>query len=944
MRDGLVSYEAGGSPFPEFRRGQTEVLEVARQAIKEGRLGLDLEFSPATGKAHIIGTASKSLSAGARFSAELCRQIVREASESNAQFVGHSVLDADKPIVEGYLGHETPLTAWDDSMLRGYLCNSDWCSQPGKTEDDDDKGALGLMNLGTMGTYYLGVPLWKRCRDIGCTGPCPEHDEEWYCAVDSWAGLRIADKAREEMTKRNIPEKLYEDLKKLSIYCGDMQRRGVAIDREWVERLEKGIVEKKAELFPSEMKLATPRSKKEKKVWSTPFNPNSPKDIIKWFAENGLPLEAKKGSPTGKDTIRKTLERALKKFRIPYDIDRKSGILEVVEEEADIPEAVDYLLRLDRYKRAGKGLKSWFDDEYFGADGYIHPRFIVTGTATGRLASSGPNFQNIPKRGFGSLVRAAIVPREKGLQLLKSDKCLAPGTRILTKDLRWVAIEKLIPGDEVVGFDEKLGGFNHCMRHAHVVKTDRVLKNSVRLTFASGKQIICSTDHQWVVPRKKRSGGGATRTWVTTEDLVIGDTVAKFIEPWEENTSWEAGWMAGMFDGEGSFYRSSAVNGQNEGPTLDLLEAVLQKDGFTYHRSVRPQQQQKRATANYVRLFIKGAFSGIRVIGYYRPPRLLPKAIARIEGLRSWGKCSEVDRICNIETIGQQELIAVQTSTGTMIAEGLMTHNCQLEMRIVFFYAGEEVPAGDPFSRIVNDNVGLLDDAARNASAKVRDIAKSIVHAGDYLEGLAVVGDTDLAKERIQKEISLGARLVFDGKNGREKWEYRGGYVSFTGANLAERIFGDKSLANRARALQIQEAYFRTHPGVRRWQQEVSREVERTRAIRSYTGRSLQLYGTPEDDLKLACAFLGQGGGADEVQEAMLRYQAIGHTALLQVHDELVFEAPADWTDSEIKKFFSIFSAPSERFDGREFPVDVQKGMNWCAAGEMNPHGLVEVA
>lgn len=691
MRDGLVSYEAGGSPFPEFRRGQTEVLEVARQAIKEGRLGLDLEFSPATGKAHIIGTASKSLSAGARFSAELCRQIVREASESNAQFVGHSVLDADKPIVEGYLGHETPLTAWDDSMLRGYLCNSDWCSQPGKTEDDDDKGALGLMNLGTMGTYYLGVPLWKRCRDIGCTGPCPEHDEEWYCAVDSWAGLRIADKAREEMTKRNIPEKLYEDLKKLSIYCGDMQRRGVAIDREWVERLEKGIVEKKAELFPSEMKLATPRSKKEKKVWNTPFNPNSPKDIIKWFAENGLPLEAKKGSPTGKDTIRKTLELALKKFRIPYDIDRKSGILEVVEAEADIPEAVDYLLRLDRYKRAGKGLKSWFDDEYFGADGYIHPRFIVTGTATGRLASSGPNFQNIPKRGFGSLVRAAIVPREKGLQLLKSDKL-------------------------------------------------------------------------------------------------------------------------------------------------------------------------------------------------------------------------------------------------------------QLEFRIVLFYAGETPPKGDPFSKIVNENLGILDDAAKNMSGKPRDVAKSIVHAGDYLEGLAVVGDMDLAKERIQKEISLGARLVFDGKNGREKWEYRGGYVSFTGANLAERIFGDKSLANRTRALQIQEAYFRTHPGVRRWQQEVSREVERTRAIRSYTGRSLQLYGTPEDDLKLACAFLGQGGGADEVQEAMLRYQAIGHTALLQVHDELVFEAPADWTDSEIKKFFSIFSAPSERFDGREFPVDIQKGMNWCAAGEMNPHGLVEVA
>jgi DNA polymerase I-like protein with 3'-5' exonuclease and polymerase domains len=74
------------------------------------------------------------------------------------------------------------------------------------------------------------------------------------------------------------------------------------------------------------------------------------------------------------------------------------------------------------YKAAGKGLKAWFDDRYFHDDGLMHPRFIPTGTSMGRLSSADPNFQNIPRIGFGKRVRKAIVPRDPSLKLTKADK------------------------------------------------------------------------------------------------------------------------------------------------------------------------------------------------------------------------------------------------------------------------------------------------------------------------------------------------------------------------------------------------------------------------------------------------------------------------------------------------------------------------------------------
>jgi DNA polymerase I-like protein with 3'-5' exonuclease and polymerase domains len=684
MRSRLFGTSGRNTSFPEYSSDTEGFLKVSQEALGEGQLGLDLEFDPTRKRPHIIGVASRERSAGIWWDNELAKEVIGQALEKKVPIVGHAVMDADKPVVEHVFGWQTPDDAWEDSMILGYLCNSDFASMPGKQEDENDKGSLGLMNLWSMGSYYTNLPQWKKCTGKLCDNrPCPTHNERWYCAVDAWAGNIITYKASEELKTLGISRDLYTDLKRLTRYCSDMSAKGIKINRDLVAQLETKVASSKSDLFPSEMRLRTERCKKESQHWLTPFNPNSPKQKCEYFKEFGISLVDRQGKPSAnKETVRKALERELRRLKVHHTVDKSSGMLEISEGAREYPQYVEYLYCLDQFMRAGKGLKSWFDEKYFDKKDIVHPRFIVTGTSTGRLASSSPNFQNVGKRGWASMVRAAIVPRSDKLQLVRADKG-------------------------------------------------------------------------------------------------------------------------------------------------------------------------------------------------------------------------------------------------------------QLELRIVLFYAGAENPAKDAFTWLTTKANGAFDRAASKFSMKPRDIAKSVAHAGNYLEGLVWLSDQDLRTTTKQREIKAGALLVF------EDWVYRGGCVGVTGANLAERLFGDRSYEHRKDALAIQEIYFNAFPSIRNWHRKVSQEIDSTHMIHSHTGRALRLYGSPTEDLKLACAFLGQGGGADEVQEAMLRYQELDQTALIQVHDELVFEVPKEWDKDKIVSWFEPFCQPSKRFGNWIFPIDISVGDNWGVYNaDTNPGGM----
>ena len=145
------------------------------------------------------------------------------------------------------------------------------------------------------------------------------------------------------------------------------------------------------------------------------FNPRSPKAILEWGKENKIFFPS-----ADKDSVQTVLEKEAANHGYVGDkFDEIREQLDVDSENLDPTLGIIY--RLYTYKILGKGIESWFNDRYFGNDGLLHPRFVGTGTSTGRFSSSRPNYQNIPKRGWGKRVRRAFVPRNPSSLLVEAD-------------------------------------------------------------------------------------------------------------------------------------------------------------------------------------------------------------------------------------------------------------------------------------------------------------------------------------------------------------------------------------------------------------------------------------------------------------------------------------------------------------------------------------------
>jgi len=258
----------------------------------------------------------------------------------------------------------------------------------------------------------------------------------------------------------------------------------------------------------------------------------------------------------------------------------------------------------------------------------------------------------------------------------------------------------------------------------------------------------------------------------------------------------------------------------------------------------------------------------------------------------------------------------------------------QLELRMCLYLAGVDPREikGDAFMWLVNKAPEDFAEGVRviGGGVTARDVAKSMSHAGDYFEGFTVLKEIDLRKIRIQQMINAGALEV------HEDWEFRGGVVAFTGANLAERMFGDKSWPNRKKALNLQNIYFKNFPMIREeFHKKLTKEIDESRMVVSPTGRFMHLYGTPEKDAKHSAAFKGQGTSADFVQEVLRHYYRAFKRGdefslpTLQVHDELDFEVPRVWSDKRLIEFVQPMVQESKLIPGFICPIKAKVGNNW---------------
>lgn len=255
--------------------------------------------------------------------------------------------------------------------------------------------------------------------------------------------------------------------------------------------------------------------------------------------------------------------------------------------------------------------------------------------------------------------------------------CVAPGTRVLRADLHWVPADELRVGDDLAGFDEERTGdlAARGWRPTTVLGVTRLIEPCYRLTLADGTALVSSSSHRWL--RRERARGA----WLATEHIQPATVypshttkLVKLFEPWEEDRSWGAGYLAAAFDGEGCLTQTARpprgdrlmlVFTQLDNAMLAAVQAELRERRFAYSMSP-PRPDAVR------HLHVTGGVSEVlRFLGAIRPRRLLAK-FRPLDGGKMQGTPVEV---VEKEYMGERPVVGLTTSTGTFIAEGFASHN-----------------------------------------------------------------------------------------------------------------------------------------------------------------------------------------------------------------------------------------------------------------------------
>lgn len=261
--------------------------------------------------------------------------------------------------------------------------------------------------------------------------------------------------------------------------------------------------------------------------------------------------------------------------------------------------------------------------------------------------------------------------------------CITPEMRVLTEDLRWVDAGKIQEGDWLLAFDEyntkgrTTGGRRQ--KRAQVVSIQRFEQDTYRVRTPRGS-LDCSGDHRWLV-----RGFRDVYRWATTEELMKWQprNVLWITSPWSLLENRDAGYLAGLADGEGTLHQNDKAPSKGKALGVTVLtntnehvieecRKALERRGFSF--SLKRYSRKNPAHQDITVIYLTGGLWKQRqFLGSVRPPRLLSQHDASLPH-RLLG---EAVPVLSIESLGTREVVALQTTSGTYIAEGFAAHNCE---------------------------------------------------------------------------------------------------------------------------------------------------------------------------------------------------------------------------------------------------------------------------
>lgn len=251
--------------------------------------------------------------------------------------------------------------------------------------------------------------------------------------------------------------------------------------------------------------------------------------------------------------------------------------------------------------------------------------------------------------------------------------CVTPETPVLLSDLTYRKAGDLKVGDELVGFDEHVvDGERRKFKPSFVTEVCTRTLECIEIETSDGVKTVASEDHPWLV----RSG--TAHAWQLTKNLRLGSRLLSIGKPIDRMNSWEAGYLAGVLDGEGSIEAKGRLKfSQQENACLKESLQILGKFGISTRRNENGAKDRGFEPCYSVALNPGRENAGVehlRLLAMLRPPRIMEEHGRRLWEGRSVQIADEVE-IVGIRRVGLRETAAFSTSTATFVANGILTHN-----------------------------------------------------------------------------------------------------------------------------------------------------------------------------------------------------------------------------------------------------------------------------
>lgn len=251
--------------------------------------------------------------------------------------------------------------------------------------------------------------------------------------------------------------------------------------------------------------------------------------------------------------------------------------------------------------------------------------------------------------------------------------CVAPDTPVLMSDLTYRAAGDLKIGDSLVGFDESVPP-RHRRRFRKAVVTEmlEIELECIEIETSDGVKTVASEGHPWLV----RSG--ASHAWCLTSNLHLGSRIMSLGRPQERTDSWDAGYLAGVIDGEGSIEKKGRMKFTQQDNAC-LAEASRILTDFGVPSKVRAKGAGKRGHEECFDVVLNpgkenSGVEHLKLLAQLRPPKTMQE-----RGERLWVgrgvQIAEDVTVVGLRRVGLRKTAAFTTSTSTFVANGMLTHN-----------------------------------------------------------------------------------------------------------------------------------------------------------------------------------------------------------------------------------------------------------------------------